>query len=878
MKTVLSFSEIDSSKLLLVGGKGANLGELSRIAGVRVPDGFCVTTDAYSRIVGNNTAIDEYFDKLSQLKADEREQIGEISAKIREIIENTPLPADIETEISNRLSITGEDKPYAVRSSATAEDLPTASFAGQQDTYLNIIGLSSILKHISKCFASLFTDRAVSYRILNGFDHRKVQLSVVVQSMIFPESSGIMFTADPISGDRRVVSIDAGFGLGEALVSGLVDPDIYKVRDKSVFDRKISTKKLAIYGQNGGGTIKQQLTPSKQNERVLSDAQILLLEETARKIEAHFKKPQDIEWCIEGGQVHIVQSRPITTLFPAPDKRDGKPRVYLSMSHQQMMTDAIKPLGIDVFKIGFDMTGGSTLIGVGGRIYMDVSHDLASPIGRGIMVKGIGAADVLIQKALKKVVARKEYLKTLPKGKTTYNMSGAMGKAMFHGMLEMQQILKAKDLSILDRWVSDSRENLKRTKHEIGSVPGSKICEYILDDMRRMVGITVYNGYGVGLASLYAKSKIDKSLKKWIGVENASDVLSQAVPFNVTSEMGFDLLDVSDVIRKHTSVMEHLKQARDDSFFEELEKLDGGAEVSEAIRSYLDKYGARCTGEIDITRTRWAEKPTTLVPMILSNIKNFEPGAHEAAVSRMNADVALKTKEWFDRIRKLPGGNAKVKSLEKLIYVFRNYVGIREFPKYIMMNHYLLYKQVLLKQAETLVKSRIIRQSEDIYYLDFKELSEVIRTGKLDYNLIISRKEDFVAYEKLTPPRVITSYGEAITSEYDKGDAPSGALCGIAVSSGVIEGRARVVLRMEDASLDEGDILVTAFTDPSWTPLFVSIKGLVTEIGGMMTHGAVIAREYGLPAVVGVENATRLIKDGQQIRVNGTGGYVEIID
>ncbi len=875
---VLSFSEIDKTQLLTVGGKGANLGELSRITGVRVPDGFCITTNGYLRIVNENTSLKEYFDKLSMLKVKDRATIGELSAKIRKIIENTPIPADIEKEVAEQIAKIGVSNAYVVRSSATAEDLPTASFAGQQDTYLNIIGLSSIYKHICKCWASLFTDRAVTYRILNGFDHQKVQLSVVIQKMVFPESSGIMFTADPVSGNRKISSIDAGFGLGEALVSGLIDPDIYKVKEKAIIDKKVSIKKQAIYGLKEGGTVKQELEPHKQKEQVLSDTQILLLEETGRKIEEHFNKPQDIEWCISDGLIHIVQSRPITTLFPAPEKRDGKPRVYLSMSHQQMMTDAIKPLGIDVFRIGFDMTGGAALIGVGGRIYMDVTHDLASPIGRGIMIKGIGSADVLIQKALKRVVARKEYIKTLPRGKTTYNMSGAMGKAMFRGMLEMQQILKAKNLDILIRWVADAKENLKNTKSEIVKVSGSSLFDYILDDMRKMVEITVYNGYGVGLASLYAKSKIDKNLKKWIGVENASDILSQAVPFNVTSEMGFDLLDVSDEIRKHQDVLSYFENAQDKSFFEDMLKVSGGTEASEAILSYLEKYGARCTGEIDITRTRWAEKPTILIPMILSNIKNFEPGAHEATLKRMNKEVETKTKEWLEKIHRLPGGRSKVKSLEKLIFVFRNYVGIREFPKYIMMNHYLLYKQVLLKQAEMLVQKGIIQYLEDIYYLNFKELGDVVRTGQLDYTLIANRKEDFFIYEKMTPPRVITSDGEIITSEYDKSDAPAGALCGIAVSSGVIEGRARVVLRMEEASLEEGDILVTAFTDPSWTPLFVSVKGLVTEIGGMMTHGAVIAREYGLPAVVGVENATKLIKDGQRIRVNGSGGFVEIID
>jgi pyruvate,water dikinase len=212
-----------------------------------------------------------------------------------------------------------------------------------------------------------------------------------------------------------------------------------------------------------------------------------------------------------------------------------------------------------------------------------------------------------------------------------------------------------------------------------------------------------------------------------------------------------------------------------------------------------------------------------------------------------------------------------------MIDLIRNFIGYREYPKYDIVSRYFIYKQALLKEAERLVQANVLHEKEDIYFLAFEELQEAIRTNKLDYQVIDKRKDEYRSYEKLTPPRVITSDGEIITGQYKRENIPAEAIVGLAVSSGVIEGRARVILNMEDADIEDGDILVTSFTDPSWTPLFVSIKGLVTEVGGLMTHGAVIAREYGLPAVVGAENATRLIKDGQRIRVHGTEGYVEIL-
>jgi len=372
---VLGFQDIDKTNIETVGGKGANLGELSRISGISVPDGFCITTEAFQRMIGEISTMNDLLDQLSYLNVDERRKISELCGEIRRIIEVTVIPQDMTHEITHFLSKYGEHNAYAVRSSATAEDLPTASFAGQQDTYLNIIGQEEILKHISKCWASLFTERAVTYRIQNGFDHRKVHLSVVIQKMIFPEVSGILFTADPITGNRKVVSVDASFGLGEALVSGLVNADNYKVREGKVIDKKVSTKKLAIYPLKEGGTKEQETGPELQNKQALTDEQILTLTHIGRMIEEHFACPQDIEWCWGNDTFYIVQSRPITTLYPIPEGKDKENHVYLSVGHQQMMTDPIKPLGMSLMQL---ISSGNWLK-AGGRLFFDVAPMLSSP-------------------------------------------------------------------------------------------------------------------------------------------------------------------------------------------------------------------------------------------------------------------------------------------------------------------------------------------------------------------------------------------------------------------------------------------------------------------------------------------------------------------
>jgi pyruvate,water dikinase len=303
------------------------------------------------------------------LKIEEPDQIGEISRKIRQILLEVESPSDVACAVAHYLSQFGDDLAYAVRSSATAEDLPHASFAGQHDTYLNIIGKEAILQHIKKCWASLFTDRAVIYRMQNKFDNRQVSISVIVQKMVFPQASGILFTADPITSNRKVLSIDASFGLGEALVSGLVSADCYKVQEDKIVDKMIAAKKLVIYGRKEGGTETQQIEPDQQKTQTLTEQQILQLARIGRQIEAYFDCPQDIEWCLVNDLFYIVQSRPITVLFPIPEASDQDNHVYVSVGHQQMMTDPMKPLGLSFYLL----TTPAPMRTAGGRLFVDVT-------------------------------------------------------------------------------------------------------------------------------------------------------------------------------------------------------------------------------------------------------------------------------------------------------------------------------------------------------------------------------------------------------------------------------------------------------------------------------------------------------------------------
>jgi pyruvate,water dikinase len=548
---------------------------------------------------------------------------------------------------------------------------------------------------------------------------------------------------------------------------------------------------------------------------------------------------------------------------------DQENHVYLSVGHQQMMTDPMKPLGLSFFLL----TTNAPMCKAGGRLFVDITHNLASPVSRKTIIDVLGQSDPFIKDALMTIVEREDFIKLSPDGKKVPSHSNG-NKGMTWGYLAQFE----NNSTIIPDLIKSSQTSIEELKQTIQTKSGADLFDFILEDIPQLKKI-LFNSQGLDviMVAIYASSWINRKMMKWLGEKNVADTLSLSVPNNITSEMGLELLDVADVIRPYPEVIDNLQHVKDDNFLDELVKFDGGQKTQVAIYAYLNKYGMRCSGEIDITKTRWSEKPTTLVPMILSNIKNFEPNASNRKFEQGRQEALKKEQELLDRLKQLPDGEQKAKETKRMIDLIRNFIGYREYPKYGMINRYFVYKQALLKEAEKLVQANVIYEKEDIYYLTFEELCEVVRTNKLDYQIISKRKDEYKLYEKLTPPRVITSDGEIIAGEYKRENLPAEAIVGLPVSSGVIEGRARVILNMEDADLEDGDILVTSFTDPSWTPLFVSIKGLVTEVGGLMTHGAVIAREYGLPAVVGIENATKLIRDGQRIRVHGTEGYVELL-
>jgi pyruvate,water dikinase len=876
---VVPFSAPGATDLAAVGGKGANLGVLTR-AGFPVPGGFCVTTGAFKAFLEGAGETGPLYDRLAALNPEDTEAVRRLGEEVRGTLRRAPIPAAVAAAVAAAWTEAGTEHAYAVRSSATAEDLPGASFAGQQDTYLNVRGRESLLERVRDCWVSLFTDRAIAYRARNGFDHRRVFLSVVVQRMVMPEVSGILFTADPIDGRRHIVSIDAGFGLGEALVSGLVSADLYKVdkRAHRLVEKTIARKALAIVPLPEGGTRQEALPPGRQTAPSLTDEQALVLAAIGVKVEAHYGRPQDIEWCLERGQFFIVQSRPITTLFPLPEPAPGGDalRVYFSFGHAQVMTDALPPYARSVWRRVFPFGRGAdgnsrTMVSAGGRLYIDPSDLLrVDPIGR-LMPRLLTVVDTLMAEAVKDVVERPEF------GFGTGSRLGALrsvgplmgpifANAFWRLWITTPEGTTARALARMDEAVAKARATLA------AAAPGSPRFDaacaihggVFLEIFPRIIPILI--------SALLAQALL-RRLLRGRGVDRELTLFAQGLDGNVTVEMDLALGDLADLARQSPAVAADLKAADPRHALESVRAVEGGEAFYRAMQAFLAKYGMRGGSEIDITRPRWRDDPTPLVQMLVGNLAHDEQGSHRAHHAQLKAQALEAAGRMI-----AAAPTMKRPVVRRLIRVCRANLAIREHPKFLLIRMLDQLRGVTLECAGILVREGRLAAAADVDYLTIEELREALRGSGADLRgAVAERREAHVQDRGRTPPRVMTSEGEIVTRKHARDGLPPGALAGSPASPGVVEGTARVVLDPATAVLKAGEILVAPFTDPGWTPLFINARGLVMEVGGLMTHGSVVAREYGIPAVVNVPEATKKIESGRRIRVNGDEGFVEIL-
>lgn len=849
MKQILYFHEIDKSMLPLVGGKGANLGEMTR-AGFPVPKGFCLTTAVY----------DAFAEGL---------QLENLSGeKARSILGKRGLPARVEAQIHQALKEFPAGTLFSVRSSATAEDLPHASFAGQQDTYLNV-RVADIAKAVKDCFISLYTDRAVSYRQQNGIS--KPSMSVVVQEMVASDASGVMFTADPVSGNRTRLVIDAVFGLGEDIVSGLVSPDriVYDRKSKSVLSKEVAKKEFAIRPAEGGETVREEI---HSEEPVLSDMEIRKLVVLGEALEDHYGQPQDVEWAIQDGDLYLLQTRAITSLYPVPTFEDSKYHFLYNMGYQQMNPKAMPAMALDCFCGATNIRGDDLLKykpgvfrPVGQHLFVDLSTVLwVKPLRKFYMQKASAIIDPYIGPAVEELLARGEKL---------HHPDPAFSKALTKAARAFPAANLSKDpAKTAEDMVAALKQRSDRAIAEINGADGPSAMQVIF---KNCFIFDFFLGHFLPtllpsilalkhLQDVEAKTGCEGQFTKDIQIGNAG---------NAVTEMNLCLGDLADLAAGDAEIMGLLRGGGEDLQEKLLAREDA---FGEAYRSFMDQYGFRCAGEIDVSQPRWREDPSTLIAQILAMAKDKEPGSHRKDYEEKNRRAFEQGEALIQEIERQLGGRA-AKNARADLDRFRAYYPKREHLKYYWMRIFNAVRAKLLEIGETLVAEELIDSKEDIMHLHMRDVYEGL-IAEIDLRPQVEQNRmEYNRVSRLTPPRILTSEGEVVMGSLSRDGLPEGALIGAGVSSGRVEGVAKVITDPAGASIEKGEILIAPFTDPGWTPLFVDAAAVVTEIGGALTHGAVVAREYGIPGVVGVTGATKRIRSGQRVRVDGTDGYVLVL-
>ncbi|CAG1016996.1 pyruvate, water dikinase [Anaerolineales bacterium] len=888
MPFIKKITELDQTDLPIAGGKGANLGALLQ-AGLPVPGGFVVTIAGYRAFVAANNLDVELHRILESIQMDDPASLESGSEQIRACFRSGQIPSALADEIRRAyLTLHNQPQAVAVRSSATAEDLPDLSFAGQQDTYLNILGEEALLEAVIRCWASLWTARAIGYRARNAICHDDIALAVVVQQMVQSEASGVLFTANPLTGKRSETVIEATFGLGEALVSGQVEPDHYMVEPARglILSKTLGAKALAIQGQQEGGTISVERDEAQR--QALPDEQILALTRLGQQAAAHFGTPQDIEWAWADGRMYVVQSRPITSLYPLPENVAGEPlEVMLSFGVWQGMLDPYTPLSQDMF--GILISGMGELFGqnikvreqrvflsAGERLFVNLTGLLQNPLGRNILNVFISAIDpvsgVILSEIIKDLHLPAEGNLSLgDRLRLARGVAPVIGNVLFNLLWPARgrARLEANVESVLAGVQAhcSAAQSLSTVIATIEAMPGLPL---------RMLPYLV-GGIAAGQAPFQILLRQAATIPG--GPELVME-LTRGLPHNVTTQMDLVLWQTAQSIRADINSATHFSTMDTETLIAEYRQGQLPTAAQTAIQRFLVVYGMRGIGEIDLGRPRWREDPTNLFQVLKSYLQ-IDPQASPEAVFQRGVEKAKQAQEQLvEAFKQSPGGKAKAR-LEKIMWTrIRELGGLRETPKFFVIRLFGHFRTALLSAGQKLVEAGTLAEAEDVFFLHLWELKTLGNGGVSDWKALVTERRATYARElrRRRIPRLILSDGTAFY------DAPTlstennpNILSGNPVSAGVIEGTVRVVLDPHGVQLVPGEILVCPATDPAWTPLFLSASGLVMEVGGMMTHGSVVAREYGIPAVVGVQNATGRLKDRQKVRVDGSSGKIAIL-
>ncbi|GER91368.1 phosphoenolpyruvate synthase [Dictyobacter vulcani] len=887
---ILPFSALDHASLPLVGGKGANLGELTR-AGFAVPPGFCVTTMAYT-LVARAAGLDTILAELAHTPDSDSVRLAELATAARTLLLAADVPAAITEAIREAYHTLGDGAPIpvAVRSSATAEDLPSASFAGQQDTYLNIVGIEAVPDAVRRCWASLWTDRAVSYRQSLVLDQSTVQLSVVVQCQIASSVAGVLFTANPLTGKRQQAVIDANPGLGEAVVSGQVNPDHFVVNTLlgEIVERHLGDKRFAIQPSPDGGTEHIEGVGNSETP-CLTDEQICKLAKLGAQIEAHYALPQDIEWALDASeQIWITQTRPITTLYPLPANAPGTDddlRVYFSLSVAQGVYGPFTPMGIQAFRL-FSATAATFILGqppqdplaglpvlvdMGQRLFIDVTPIIRNTLGRKLIILVLKGMETRGSVILQNLITDQRLTPS------RYSRG--------HALLRFLQIVIQTKIPLLAAraiWrPAAARQRIARLEAQLRQQSTSfhaATSEEYLTAVEKLLltdGIRVIRTvFPVAFAGIGAQVLASRLLKR-LATPDEVQVLLRGLPYNPTTTMDMALWKLAQQLQKDPLLTSKVRDTPPAQLAAEYHQGILPPVFQQALEEFLQNYGHRGVAEIDLGLPHWSEDPTHILGALANYLQltnaelapdvQFKRGQQEAEAMRLELIRRARRKGWL-----------RGKLVSFYLKRIRELSGVREMPKYLLVLLMTQGRKLLWPVGKELAKAGRLTQAKDIFFVTIPEARAGL-SGK-DLRPLVQERRASYTYEQKRKhvPRFLLSDGTEPTMATPTARTSDDTLQGTPASSGHVTAKARVILDPIGAHLEPGEILVAPSTDPGWTPLFLTASGLIMEMGGAMSHGSVVAREYGIPAVVGVAGATERITTGQHVTINGSTGIITI--
>lgn len=884
MNYIRWFQEITAAQLDLVGGKGANLGELTR-AGLPVPTGFCVTSAAYQDYL-KTTCLDRVIEgALAEIDLEDRADIECKSARIRDSILAQPVLPEIASQVTDgyrQLLEENEgrlppDVSLAVRSSATAEDQSKASFAGQLETFLNIRGDRSLLEHVQRCWASLWSGRVVAYIAKQGLDHRSVSMSVVVQAMIPSEFSGVMFTANPITGNADEVVINASWGLGEAIVSGMVSPDTITIRkrDSEILLRQIGAKELQVVYAAHGGIEEVPVPENLRSSFVLSDRQAGELFDLGKRIEAHYGKPQDIEWGFYRGRWYLLQSRPITTLSPQVEHRYPEGDFNRTM-FIEIFPDPLSPVFLSVvehlFKDMLDYTFQTwgfnppqEIRAIGcfynqpyfNRNYIAGAFQPLSPGMRESLTAQVvnpfgheeESASVELSRSYLRMAARSlrfmvQFPKQLPGLLADYQAEIVAA--------ESYPYARAEDAEIVNRIYQLPFEHANKLLNN------DFLMIAVIGRAYRLLGAFLKRYYGAETDEVVAK-------------------LISGVTGNVTMETNKRLWDLAQIAKSSPVVSAVLREHDLRASRSILEGLPEGREFLEALDKFLAEFGHREI-RMDILYPTWRDDPEPVFSFIRSYLDADEAQSPYHQQERLVKEREQLTNFVMNDIEKGVVGRLVFAPIFRwILHQTQVHTRERDTMHFEMTRIFPPLRKMFLELGKRWTARELLDQEDDIFFLKLEEIEAIARSPRLMKEAIADRREEFRSNQSRPAPNIIRDGEEIFASKPDSGEHQGAVLHGVAGSPGRAAGVTRIVLKPEEfGKLQKGEILVAPITNPVWTPLFAIAGGVITEVGGILSHGAIVAREYGIPAVMSVPGATNILRDGQQISLDGNKGVIQL--